>query len=298
VTPPSGRFLIQLFLVPALIVAVAVFILLGFRYLVSGTRTTESYLSALDSPNADIRWRGAHDLAQVLKRPESLELASDTRFALDLAERLRRALDELRQAEKATAERVAPLPAAQQDAAWRGLAAQRNHVLYLAACLGDFAVPVGVPLLSDMALEPDGPDVKGSTLRRRRAVWALANLGENFKRRYQGRTTQPGEKVLSDAQKQAMIAELTQEAAGTGDRATWARNTLAYLTPGQAVAASPPVVRVDQTLEQCAHADDPYLRSLVALALNFWDGDRVEPTLRELARDDGHGRRIEITDND
>src|SRR5207302_117404 len=82
-----------------LIVAVAVLILLGFRYLVGGARTTENYLRALDSPNADIRWRGAHDLAQVLKRPESLALASDPHFALDLAERLRRALDELDRAE-------------------------------------------------------------------------------------------------------------------------------------------------------------------------------------------------------
>src|SRR5712671_5220379 len=83
VTPPSGRFIVQLFLVPGLIVAVAVVILMGFRYLVGGSRSTEHYLRDLDNPNADIRWRGAHDLAQVLKRPESLALASDPKFALD-----------------------------------------------------------------------------------------------------------------------------------------------------------------------------------------------------------------------
>src|SRR5262249_13319192 len=89
VTPPSGRFIAQLFLVPGLIVAVAVLLLLGVRALVGGAQTADRFLQQLDSPNADIRWRGAHDLAQVLKRPESLALASDPRFALDLAERLR-----------------------------------------------------------------------------------------------------------------------------------------------------------------------------------------------------------------
>src|ERR1700682_3039466 len=77
VTPPSGRFIMQLFLVPGLIVAVVAAIVLGFGYLVSGARTTDHFLRDLDSSNADIRWRTALDLAQVLKRPESLALASD-----------------------------------------------------------------------------------------------------------------------------------------------------------------------------------------------------------------------------
>jgi hypothetical protein len=36
----------------------------------------------------------------------------------------------------------------------------------------------------------------------------------------------------------------------------------------------------------------------VAMALNFWDGPRVVPTLERLANDDGHGTRIEITEKD
>ena len=57
-------------------------------------------------------------------------------------------------------------------------------------------------------------------------------------------------------------------------------------------------VRVDQAMAQCAKAEDPYLRGLVAMALNFWEGDLVEPTLQRLAQDDGHGERIEIDEND
>src|SRR5262249_2836788 len=98
--PPSGRFIAQLFLVPGLILAAALLILLGFRYLVGGPHSADYLLRQLDSSNADIRWRGASDLAQVLKRPESVVLRADAKFALDLAERLRAALDELNQAEQ------------------------------------------------------------------------------------------------------------------------------------------------------------------------------------------------------
>src|SRR5689334_4983195 len=64
VAPPSGRFIAQLFLVPGLIVMVAVFIYLGSSYLVRSSHTPERFLKDLDSDNPEIRWRGAHDLAQ------------------------------------------------------------------------------------------------------------------------------------------------------------------------------------------------------------------------------------------
>src|ERR687894_61497 len=85
VQPPSGRFIAQLFLVPGLIVALAVLLLLAFRYTIGSGYTPESFLKQLDNDNADIRWRGASDLAQVLKRPESVGLKTDDVFALDLA---------------------------------------------------------------------------------------------------------------------------------------------------------------------------------------------------------------------
>jgi hypothetical protein len=300
VTPPSGRFIVQLFLVPGLIIAVVVGILLGFGYLVGGSRTPAGYLRDLDSPNADVRWRCAHDLALVLKRPETLALASDAKFGLDIAQRLRNALGDLEQAEKATAERTRNLAPGEQDAAWRALAPQRNHVLYLTACLGSFTVPVGASVLSDMALRADGPDIKGTAMRRRRAVWALANLGENLQRRYLGNKAQPGDKVLSEAQKDAIVVVLKQESKGDGARAVWAEGALWFVYKPNATDAFKPVcrVRVDQTLERCAQADEPYLRELVAHALNFWDGDCIEPALLRLARDDGHGQRIEIREND
>src|SRR5262249_171289 len=158
------------------------------------------------------------------------------------------------------------------------------------------------PLLSELALKDKGPEEKGVTLRRRRAVWALANLGDNFKRRYLGQGARPEDTVLTADQKAQAVAVLKKEAARKGKPGGWARAARHYGGgPGRAgrrpageeraalllaAAARPlPLVPalaersagVDAVLERVARADDPYLRALVAHALNFWDGPRVEP---------------------
>src|SRR5438034_5915203 len=109
VTPPSGRFIAQLFLVPGLIVLLAVLLLMAFSYTLSTGNSPDRYLQQLDSDNADIRWRCASDLAQVLKRADGVQLKSDAAFALELAQKLRVALDELLAAERKTQEKVAAL---------------------------------------------------------------------------------------------------------------------------------------------------------------------------------------------
>jgi hypothetical protein len=319
VKPPSARFIVQLFLIPGLIVAGLVMVFLFGRLAWVGSIEPESFLSRLDSSNPDIRWRAANELAQVLKRPESLELASNPKFALDIAERLEAALAELtEQEEKAkkvldkklveiqadtnlkSAEEKEQRKEKERTAAGRKLAPQRNLALYLMSCLGDFTIPVGVPLLADEAMNDRGFEPKGLILKRRRAVWALANLGDNMQRHYFGKNAKPEDKVLSDEQKAAILAQLKQEAAGDGNRARWARTCLGILEKKHPAG-------VDKALEICVlgdekrkikPADDIFLRELVALALNFWDGDRVEPTLLHLARDNGHGKRYEIEEGD
>jgi len=286
VEPPSGRFLAQLFLIPLLIVSVLVLLAVAGiwwsrgRYSQDEVPSTDHYLEELSSSNPDVWWRGAHELAQVIKRPESLNLASHPKFALDLAEKLRAELLELEQLEKAEQERGKHLTAEEQEAGWKKLAPNRDRVLFLLSALGDFTLPTGVPLLSEVALKDSGPDAKALTLRRRRAVWALANLGQNLKRYGQ----------LSAEQQAQAVADLADEAKGRGPRAEWARfahDCLARKRP----------LGVDATLEKVAGAEDTYLRTLVAMALNFWDGPRVEPTLIKLSHDDGRGTRLEIADN-
>jgi hypothetical protein len=298
VEPPSGRFIVQLFVVPGLIVLVVVMILMGLFYLTS-RQSPDYFLRQLDSDNADIRWRAAADLAQILKRPESgsLRWKADTAFALELAERLRRSLDELYQLEATTAENLSraqkqaeaagqPMTQAEVDAFWRKVTPLRNQVSFLASALGDLHVPVGVPLLAEMCLRDQSPDARGNTLQRRKALWSLANLGAN---------TRAFSKLAPEKQAE-VLAALRDEAVGSADRARWARDTLFYLEP----ASTPPanVVRVDEVLARCAAAEDRYLREQVALAFNFWDGPLAEPTLRKLANDDGHGTLIRVSEAD
>src|SRR5262249_10574591 len=103
VSAPSGKFIGQLFLVPGLIVGGLVLLLLffgwlagtffgGFGGLGGGARTPDQFLEKLRDPNPDVRWRAAETLSQVLPRDDNL--ASDARFALDLTDELRSALEQ------------------------------------------------------------------------------------------------------------------------------------------------------------------------------------------------------------
>jgi len=311
VKPPSARFIVQLFLIPGLIVAglVLVFVFGGLSWV--GTSSPATFLSKLDSSNPDIRWRAAHELAQVLKRPESLELASNPDFALDIAQRLRKALVELEDAElKAKIKLASTIREIEADTqlnkeakdqradqaatvAWHQLRPQRDLVLYLTSCLGDFTIPVGVPILCEMAIQDKGAEIKGLSLRRRRAVWSLANLGENIKRRYQASNAGEDPKVLTSFQKAGIIEKLTKAAQNDTDveRAKMARYTLEVLQNKRPT-------NVDVWLAEVANSDDIFLREMVAMALNFWDGPLVEPTLLKLAHDTGYGKRIVVTDAD
>jgi hypothetical protein len=290
VLPPSGRFIAQLFLVPGMIVLVAVLMIVGINYLFIGGYTPQYFLSKLDSDNDDIRWRGAADLAQHIKRPESKALKTDVAFALDLAQRLRDQRAELLQREQEIASRIAKLPAEEQDREWRRLAKRRDFVEYLASALGDFYVPVGVPLLCDIVNQEDSPDHKGNTMRRRRAIWALSNLGAHL---------QALDKELTSEQRAKIVAALREEAAGTdAARKAWAQTGLSYLAENAVGKDAPAVVRVDRELARCAKTPDRYLREHIAMALNFWDGDTVEETLVQLARDDGFGELVRVSEND
>lgn len=309
VNPPSGRFILQLFLIPGLIVAVLVMVMFFGGMMLSSTSTPDAYLAKLDNPNPDIRWRAAHELAQVLKRPESLELASNPDFAMEIALRLRKAWKDLEKAEgdaglelavttKQIRANTALKPEEKEQqadqayiAAFRKLRPQRDLVLFLINSLGDFTVPVGVPVLCEIAVTGSGAEPKGLALRRRRAVWALGNLGENYKRRYQGIDPPEGVKALASFQKTAILQKLSKAAEGEDERAKMAQYTVDVLQGKRPH-------NVDHWLALAAQTDDVFLREMVAMALNFWDGPLVEPTLLQLSRDTGLGKRIVVTDDD
>jgi hypothetical protein len=286
VVAPSGRFIAQLFLVPGLIVAGAVVVLLGFSWLAGGARSPEAFLRDLDSPNPDIRWRTASDLAQVLRRDD--RLAADPDFGLKLAALLRQSLGELDRAERARSESGGSPDTAESTAKERKeYFDRRKYIQYLCACVGNLMTPVGGPVLADLARKSPSRDPKTDALLRRQAVWALAALGDNLQR-YE---------ALPEERKADVLARLDRAAEDApGKRAAWARRAAAWLrqqAPLGVVAA----------LAECANADDPFLRKQVAHALTFWGGTpeenkQIEATLVKLAHDDGHGTAIEVGEGD
>jgi hypothetical protein len=284
VVPLTGRYIAQLFLVPGIIVAIAVLVLLAFNWLAGGSRTPEEFLANLDNTNTDIRWRAASDLAQVLVRND--QLASNPWFALELSDRLQKALDECDRDERAFLEGKDKLSEADQKKQLKNLHAKQNYALYLMACLGNMSLPVGVPLLTKVAQKGNGLDETTISLFRRRAVWALVHLGEN-----------QHQKRLSDEQLAAAVKELQKEASSSnGDRRQWAQAALDYLESRQSLGVIP-------VLAECATYDDYFLREVVAFALGVWEGNAAESALAEntlaaLARDDGRAKLIKIENRD
>ncbi len=291
VAPPSGKFLVQLFLVPGLIVAVALAVVWGFGWLVGGTYSAEQFLKDLRNPNTQVRWRRANDLAQVLPREKSL--AANPKFALDLAELVRESLRDNAQNERAWAERSAGGSKSGSDKPDKILQEERDFIQYLIPCLGYLALPTGVPVLQELALAPDqGGDPENVMLRRRLAALALANLPQNLKYL---------DSLSADEQQTLLNALEAEGVRGSSERRMLAELSMDYIRARQAGELR--ALGVDQTLAECVKASnpasrDPILRERVAFALNLWEGNqeenrRMEETLLQLSYDDGHGAAAE-----
>jgi hypothetical protein len=282
VAPPSGKFIVQLFLVPGLIVGLIVCVLLLFNWLFGGPRSREAFLSNLDNTNFEVRQRAAAELAQVLKRDE--QLAGDAAFALELADRAERERAESAPIERALAERWSKLKPEEAAAESRRLQDERFYLRYLCACLGNLRVPAGVPILRSLAQQESGMEPAALASLRRQAVWALADLGQNLERFDEAKS--PDQDVVLAGVEVASASPAHGEAA---------RKLLDELNERR--AGRPSALGVDVTLSKCARADDPFLRELTALALTFWKGSdaenqHIEETLLRLARDNGHGELL------
>jgi hypothetical protein len=283
VQPPSGRFIIQLFVVPGAIILFVVLIVLGFSYYGKRSHDPEHFLRQLDNDNPAIRWRAASDLAQILKRPEpaTLRWKADPKFALDLAERLEREWKDLLEQEKKLADQASPSTDKNKQLVWRKLREQRDRISFLGAALGEFHFAVGAPVLCAIVKHGDSKDLEGNTQQRRMALWALMNLGENLK----------GFAKIPLEQRETVLATLKADAIGKTPRAVWARTALYYLDK---TSPANDVVKVDDTLAGTADAEDRFLRQLTAMAFNFWDGEHAEAILLKLAHDSGRGTLIRV----
>ncbi|HZZ80625.1 MAG TPA: hypothetical protein VFE62_19130 [Gemmataceae bacterium] len=291
VRPPSGRFIAQLFVIPALIILVVVLLFLGFAVFVRNSREPEYFLAQLDSDNHDIRWRGMNDLAQILKRtePAALRWKTDVNFGFELADRLDKTFHELIVDEKRIGDEIANSTDKDKHLLWRKLREKRDYAGFLAGALGEMQIPVGAPVLCDIIRHDDSPDVNGNTMRRRQAIWALMNMGENMK----------GFAKLPDERRKEIVTALTEESQLSGNRGKWAQTTLYYVDRSALpTGASPNIVRVDETLAVAADAEDQYLRQLTAMAFTYWDGELAVPTLLKLCNDRGQGSVLRVEEKD
>ena len=278
VQPPSATMMFRLFLVPFLIVAVLVGLYLVGQTLygkLGRTRSPEKVLRDLDDANADIRWRAAADLSQEL--PRSPELTSDAWFALELADRLHTAMLESAATEKEFAASAdSSTPADRTAKLNKDLVPRRDIIILLGASLGNFIVPAGIPLLTEMAGQTADMEPTALTERRRRALWALAAQGESLKKF----------DALEDDEKDRIEGRLSESSS------RWAKPCLVYLKARRAGKADS--AGVIPLLEKCAAEEDPSLRMFAAFAATFWKGSateeaRAEKFLANLSRDAGAG---------
>ncbi len=83
VEPPTAGFILQLFVVPAVIVAVLVIVVALFGKLAEGQRDASKYVASIRSGNFNVRWRAAHELASLIQNEPAL--AQDPRLLGALA---------------------------------------------------------------------------------------------------------------------------------------------------------------------------------------------------------------------
>ncbi|MBM4020931.1 MAG: hypothetical protein FJ284_01560 [Planctomycetes bacterium] len=156
VEPPSAGFLVQLFLVPALIVGIIVSVWLTFHWLAQLGNDPQSYVRQLRR-DTEGRWQAALNLANDLRGPAGATLKADSRLAEELASLLA--------GEIARRRPVGGGHAGEQS---------RTLCIYLCRALGEFAVPEAATELVARATAADQPEIA------RAAVEALAVLATNL----------------------------------------------------------------------------------------------------------------------
>jgi HEAT repeat protein len=150
VEPPNAAFLVQLFLVPGVIVAIIVCVWLAFHWLAHLGSDPQAYVKTLRRDNEG-RWQAALNLANDLRGPGGAALKSDESLATELGRIL--------------GDEVASGRSGEQSQTLR---------LYLCRALGEFAIPAAAGQLVERATNLSDPQTA------RAAVEALAVLNTNL----------------------------------------------------------------------------------------------------------------------
>ena len=151
VEPPSAGFLVQLFLVPAVIVAIIVSVWLAFHWIAHLGSDPQALVRTLRRDNEG-RWQAALNLANDLRGPGGATLKADESLARDLGQVL-------------------------DDEVKSGRTGEQSQTLriYLCRALGEFTTPAAAAPLVRLASGEGDPQVV------RAAVEGLALLASNLR---------------------------------------------------------------------------------------------------------------------
>ncbi|MEC8737232.1 MAG: HEAT repeat domain-containing protein [Planctomycetota bacterium] len=152
VEPPSAAFLVQLFLVPGVIVAIIVCVWLAFHWLAHLGNDPQAYVRTLRRANEG-RWQAALNLANDLRGPNGSGLKADVKLASELGSIL-------------------------DDEVGSGRTGEQSETLrlYLCRALGEFSVPEAAPaLVRRVNANDDEPTTQA-------AIEAIAVLATNLQK--------------------------------------------------------------------------------------------------------------------
>ena len=152
VEPPSAAFLVQLFLVPGVIVAIIVCVWLAFHWLAHLGNDPQAYVRTLRRANEG-RWQAALNLANDLRGPNGFGLKADVKLASELGSIL-------------------------DDEVGSGRTGEQSETLrlYLCRALGEFSVPEAAPaLVRRVNANDDEPTTQA-------AIEAIAVLATNLQK--------------------------------------------------------------------------------------------------------------------
>jgi hypothetical protein len=158
VEPPSAGFIIQLFVVPALIVVVIVFVWLAFSWIVRTASRPEEVIQGLEQGPRIARWQRASELADMLRNKRFADFRRNSPAAAHLAGILNREIDQ----------------AGSGGGMEEGEVALRA---FLARALGEFDVNEGIDVLLKAAETSRDP---AEQLVRQRALEAIAVRAYNL----------------------------------------------------------------------------------------------------------------------
>ena len=242
VEPPSAGFIIQLFVVPALIVLVIVSVWFTFSWLVRRTSTRpQDLIQGLEQGPSIARWQRASELANMLRNERYAEFKQSPAAAQQLAGILDREIEEARSG----------------GGMDEGEVALRS---FLARALGEFEVNDGIDVLLKAAVTSRDP---GEQLVRYRALEAIAVRAYNIQR-----VDPPQELTHSDLE--PTLFRLA------GDEDPLIRRRTAYAL-GQ--IGTPPSI---DRLEVMVDDPDPDTRYNAAVALAHHGNAKAAETLAEM----------------